>query len=204
MKKIFTFIMVFAFLFISIIHADGYGIKFGINHSKLVPFEYKQGFLVGAYYRIDLRESFSLQPELYYSQEGTSYSDMVFIGIIPVNRSMKVSLDYVHVPILMKLKMNNGKKASHYLFCGPYFSIGTKAIEIIKVSTPGIELKRKENYNNILSVHLGFAIGLENSINIGKHSIVIDLRFRSSFIDDDNVDLRCSVFSASLGYGFNK
>jgi len=69
-------------------------------------FEYKYGFAAGIYYSIGLSDTFSIQPEILYSQMGSEFSDS------------ELELDYISVPILLKFGGNRGEWA---IFAGPQF-----------------------------------------------------------------------------------
>lgn len=93
-----------------------YGVKGGLNLSDTSNYwEGKAGFNVGGFVNIPLGSSFSLQPELLYSQYGAF--DRGNGSVRPIPRDARVSLDYITVPVM--LQYNLGPK--FYFEAGPEF-----------------------------------------------------------------------------------
>ncbi len=72
-----------------------FGIKGGVNLSKINNGKNKLGMAIGAYAEFKISDKFSIQPELLYSKQGAKFG------------SNKLKLNYINVPVLAKFSLIN-------------------------------------------------------------------------------------------------
>lgn len=91
----------------------------------------------GIYINASLLGGVSLQPEAHYSQTGVTY-DVKALGNNPTTGSASLKMDYVEVPVLLRLDL--GKKASHlhpfvYAGAGGAFRISCEIGSTVNTTT---------------------------------------------------------------------
>jgi len=146
-----------------------FGIKAGANFSNITTnddnvedLEAKIGFQAGAMLKINLSETFAIQPEALFVRKGSKYK---YLGA-----DVTSNLDYVDIPVLVVLQPFELPIQIQF---GPQFSylLGTnvKYENAIFSINDTYEAEREdfEDYD------LGFAVGL--GLNLGNTTI--DLRF---------------------------
>lgn len=150
-----------------------FGVKGGINISNITTndddvedLEAKVGFQAGLLYRINLSESFAIQPEALFVRKGSRYN---YFG-----SEVKSNLDYVDIPVLIVLKPFDLPVQIQF---GPQFSylLGTNVKyegQIFGFSN-GYEAEREdfEDFDLGLAAGLGFNLG----------NAFIDLRYTRGF-----------------------
>jgi hypothetical protein len=106
MKKLlfFTAIVLFGFTYVSAQDIN-FGAKAGVNFATITgddldSFSSRTAFHLGFVAEIGITETFSFQPELLYSAQGSDYSEDSFEG------SLKV--DYLNLPLMAKFYVAEG------------------------------------------------------------------------------------------------
>ncbi len=135
-----------------------FGIKAGMNVSSLSKDGAledqgsKIGFNAGVFANIPIAESFSIQPEVLYTQYGDKY-DQVVLG----NRySSARHLDYVAVPVMFQYNFI----PNLYVEAGPEFGILVNAKNKLKNETDNNTINESGNYRDDLnSFNLGIGLG---------------------------------------------
>jgi opacity protein-like surface antigen len=93
----------------------------------------KVGFSVGAGFEFKLNDTFSLQPELNFTQKGFGFnaeeSDQTFF----ISIENKTRIDYLEVPVFAKIYL--GPTAKVYLLAGPSVAVGIGGQAKTKVTT---------------------------------------------------------------------
>lgn len=123
MKK--TIYFLFGIFLCSVCYSNAqmsYGVKAGVNISSLTG-EFKRGigqksminFHAGFVTEFPLSDRFSLQPEAYFSRQGTQI-------VQPNGNEIKYHLDYVNIPVLAKFYIVEGYSSVEI---GPQFSVQT-------------------------------------------------------------------------------
>lgn len=181
-----------------------FGIKAGMNVSSLSKNETledqgsKIGFNAGVFANIPVAESFSIQPEVLYSQYGDKY-DYVVAG----NRySYANHLDYVTVPVMFQYNFI----PNLYVEGGPEFGFMVSAKNKAKNETNNDVLAESGNYKdnfNTFNVGIGLGAGYYFTDNIG-----ITARYVAGVTDiakdrPANSDaVRNNAFQVGLAYKF--
>lgn len=144
------------------------GIKGGLNSYTIGgddtdDIDGKLGYNVGLLGHIHLSERFGLQPEIMYSTQGAKASDG--------NGDVKISLDYINVPVLFQYMYDNGFRIQ----AGPQVGFLTSA----KAKADGVTVDLDESFNTIdfgLSlgasyVHPASGFGVDARYNLGLSNI---------------------------------
>lgn len=167
MKKIF-FVILLNLIFISSFSQITFGVKAGLNtsgitnNSQNLSFsQYRKGLTLGGYSIIGITKNLSLQPELLFSDQGSG----------------KLSMNYITLPFLLKLKTNG------------FLSLIAGAQYGYLLSSKIMEVSSTELYN---SNYTGLILGTELKFN---NKIAVDLRFGSSLSDLNNKNYYKKLFS---------
>lgn len=133
-----------------------FGIKGGMNVSSLSKDEglddqkSKIGFNAGVFANIPVAESFSVQPEVLYSQYGAK-ADYTLLG---TKYSSSTKLDYIAVPVMFQYNLI----PNLYLEAGPEFGFLVSAKNKIKNENNG-DSSTSDNYKDDLKT-FNFGIGI--------------------------------------------
>lgn len=183
MKKLFLGIglMAGSFMF-----AQQFGAKAGLNVSSMQGFDgtkAKTGFHAGLFMNAPIAESFSIQPEILYSQYGAKENE---------GNSNSINLDYITVPVMFQYNAT----PEFYLEAGP--ELGLLISSKLKVNNETIDMKDEtESFN----LGLGLGAGYYFTPNIG-----LSARYVAGFTDviKDNVGdaVKNNVFQVGLNYKF--
>ena len=172
-----------------------FGIKGGLNASNInvsdIPgskYDTKIGFNAGLLAHIHAGTNFAIQPEVYYSQEGTK--------IKPENNDPKtnINLGYINVPVLAQYMFGNGFRVE----AGPQVGFLINA----RSKTKGLpSVDDKEFYKTTsFSIPVGagyltsFGLGFDARYNFGISDIVKD---------NSGSAARSNVFQFGLFYQFS-
>lgn len=136
--------------------ADGpkFGIKAGGNLSSFTGGDSKSkiGFYAGAFANVPLSDTFSIQPEVIYSQQGAKAKDDQEMATYTI-KNMKQTLGYINVPVMLQYNAT----PEFYLEGGPEFEllINAQAKGDINGST-----YKADNKDSMKSFNFGAGIGL--------------------------------------------
>ncbi len=178
-----------------------FGVKAGMNVSSLSKDEglddqkSKIGFNAGVFANIPIASSFSIQPEVLYSQYGEK-SEYTVLG----NKySASTKLDYVAVPVMFQYNF----VPNFYLEAGPEFGLMVSATNKIKNEQTGQSTK-SENYKddlNTFNLGIGIGTGYYFTPNIG-----LTARYVAGATDifkENNGDaVRNNTFQVGLAFKF--
>jgi len=170
-----------------------FGVKAGYNLSTLIYSgtvtldgeKSKSGFNAGLYASIPFSESFSLQPEFVYSQQGADFQNNTDKGTL--------NYDYLNIPVLIKYKLPVGL----FLETGLQIGILLSANEKSNGNTSDIMYK---TYSPDYAWPMGLGYEMPN-----KH-FGIDLRYNLGLINilrsGSDVNVKNSVFQFGVFYTF--
>ena len=210
MKKLF---LGAAIAMSSLTFAQTFGVKAGMNVSSvssdatLSDKGSKIGFNAGAFVNIPVGESFSVQPEVLYTQYGDKYKQTgqtVLEGTnLLTNQTVSSARhhDYIAVPVMLQYNAT----PSFYLEAGPELGFMVSAKNKRKNETSGNTLAESPNYKDNLNgfnVGIGLGAGYYFTPNIG-----LTARYVAGLTDfnkDNNVKERNNVFQVGLAYKFGK
>lgn len=181
-----------------------FGIKAGMNVSSITDDAGLEdqgsriGFNAGVFATIPVAESFSIQPEVLYSQYGDKYDDV----ILGTRYSYQRKLDYIAVPVMFQYNF----VPNFYLEAGPEFGFLVSAKNKLKNETNNNTITESDNYKDSLNTFnfgIGIGAGYYFTDNIG-----ITARYVAGVSDlakdrPDNQDaIRNNVFQVGLAYKF--
>jgi hypothetical protein len=158
------------------------GVKGGVNFATLnfdpdpeVDFDSRTGIVVGGFVTFPVGAHFAVQPEVLYSQKG---AQSTFLGA-----DVKIKIDYVETPILLKYSTSGSGGTSFYVFGGP--SLGFKVAAESTASFSG-ETEEDDISEDIKSFDVGVVFGA--GVQLGRFSV--DGRYTLGFtnISEEDVD----------------
>ncbi len=187
MKKILILIALFGFTGSLSLHAiqTNTGIKGGMSVSGLFSktgdfrhaFGYEIDWLsmgnlfggqIGLFRTIHITKNFKLQPELFYVNWGGNGSEtFVFEKLL-----YKVSVNYIQVPLLLKINLLPKKKIHPVLLLGPYLAVKIGA----KKRTEIWGEKNVTDLNNVKSTDYGLTSGLGFELNLKSGLFLFEIR----------------------------
>lgn len=204
MKKV-LFIVGLALLGYSNVNAQEvkFGAKAGVNLAKfsgddLEDVESLVSFNVGAFAEISIAEKFIFQPELLYSRQGAS-SREEFDGDDFENN---VKTSYLNVPLMIKFAASDRFMLELGPQVGFLLSAKSEAKGVMDGSSISVEEDIKDSFKSIdFGLNFGASFDIvENVFIAGRYNLGL-----SNIVDgedSDDIDVKNSVFSFSLGYRF--
>ncbi len=170
-----------------------FGIKGGINFSNVSSEHFaendvKTGFHFGIVTEFPFSNTFSIQPELLYSSQGTK-AKQISLGSGPT--SIEYHFDYVQIPVLAKIYTI--KNLSFEI--GPSFNFLVKSEEKTSAST-NTDFGSDFELSGVLGVSYKMNNGLFGSLRYGNG--FTKASNRENFDDD----LKNRIFQLGIGYLF--
>ena len=203
MKKIIlTAVAVFGFVFANA-QDTRYGFKGGLNLSNLSgdieENSTKLGFHLGGFAQIKVSDKFSIQPELLYSEQGTSFNnvDADFNGSIYTG-DVKLKLSYINIPVMFKFYVDK----SFHFEAGPQLGILTTAKTATKISGFDQEVKQDaKDFFKSTDFGLNFGVGYDFTNHLfASFRYNLGLSNIAKTVQGDDSKVNTSVFMFSLGY----
>ncbi len=225
MKKTTVFILVFTVIFMAALSARAndvtFGIRGGLNIANFtgddtevvdddtgekISTESLLGMAIGGYLNIPISETFSIQPELIYSQKGAKYSQTYTFQGMEIEYEAAFKLDYLDIPVLAKISFPSGS-STPYLYFGPSIGMNLSAKLEVEVTSGGITLSDSADMKDyVKSTDTGIVVGGGIQLTGG---LSLDARYTVSLstIDEpaegfDEGDIKNSVVSILAGYRF--
>lgn len=180
------------------------GVKAGVNVATLggddvEDAESRIGLVGGAFLVYRFSDMLALQPEVLYSQKGTSFSD--------TEGEVTLKLDYVDVPVLLRLDVplaNSSLRPS--VFAGPVFSLRASCGAEAEFDGGSVEVNCDDFDEEGISfkdTDFGLAFGAGLDFPAGRATVTLDGRYTLglSSIDDSgqDADVKNRAFAAMLG-----
>lgn len=153
--------------------------------------ESRVGVAIGGYATFALSSSLSLQPELYYSMEGTKTKESF--------GSATFSMDYIRVPLLVRVNLPVNSQIGVHVVGGPNIGVLLNA----EVEEGGQQLDFKDNAS---AIDFGLSVGAGVDIPLQAGGLNFEARYMLGLtsVDDtsDDADISNRVFSLLAGYYF--
>jgi hypothetical protein len=172
-----------------------FGLKSGLNLAKFDSppgSQFSPGFNGGVFAQFRMKK-FIVQPEILYSQQGSSEKVNFSSGGPPVVISLKSIFNYLNIPILAKLKLGN----IFNLQTGPQlgFILVAKFQNIQIAGSPYVDVRN-------IRTDFSFAFGAGTDLPVG---ITIDARYNLGLITvSSGGNAKNQVIQLSVGYRFLK
>ena len=177
-----------------------FGIRGGVNLANLGNVDFdtrvRTGILAGIYADISLPIlPFALETGVYFSQKGSEFDES--------DVELTFKLDYIEVPVLVKLPFGNLPQLKPYFIAGPYVEFNVNA----EVETEGrndvftVDLDDETEFFNF-----GAMVGVGSDLDIGLIKLNFQGRFglglRDVFNDQFSDGEKHQVFSILVGFSF--
>ena len=168
------------------------------------------GFLFGGVFEINISDLISIQPELLYLQKGikdeTSFNDPIQ-G--PLSSKSKITLNYIELPILLKLKFGDTQGTNFFFTAGPSFGYAANGKSLFEFETvidgetieDDIEFDDEDEFSRLeLSASLGAGV----SFSVGPGKLFFETRYLLGVTNlvDDETDAKIKNVGFSLSAGF--
>ena len=162
--------------------------EFGGNNTQ----EYNFGFQIGLIYEIAINDQISIQPELLYLQKGYKIK---FEFMDSFSSEQEVTINYLELPILAKMKFGDTESLNFFAIVGPSFGYALsgdgKFTEITngETTTDTEEIEFSEN-DEFERLDVSAAIGGGMSIPINLFNLFFEGRYLLgvSNLNDDEFD----------------
>ncbi|HKJ44590.1 MAG TPA: porin family protein [Balneolales bacterium] len=171
------------------------GLKVGVgmanfNGNQVTGASSQTSFTIGAFTSFKMSESFALQPEVNYLEEGASGD----LTIFSQNTYSSVKLSYLQIPVLAKFMLSTSSGFTPSIYAGPSFSV-----------LLGHKFETSSSTNNIFEnptvneVTGGAVVGVGADIS----NIMLDVRYNYDFTDAFRLSNATNgAISITLGYAF--
>lgn len=175
-----------------------FGAKGGVNFATIAGDDYnspdsRTSFNLGLVAEIPVVERFSIQPEVYYSGQGFTISEIDQDNFFDVDDNVEYQLDYINVPVLAKIYLFEGLSIQ----AGPSFNF--KVNEEIDYQ-PTADGGDTDVDFGIKDFEFGGAAGLEYKFTNG---FFVQGRYNYGFTElMEDRDAHSSVYQAGIGFMF--
>lgn len=182
-----------------------FGVKTGLNLANITNTDegkVRASFHIGGVAEFAVNESFSIQPELIYSRQGSKATMNIYESETIVNVDAVMKLDYINIPVMAKYYIKDGFSIQ----AGPQVGFVVKAEAEAETSVMGMTVKASESMKSeVSSVDFGVNFGLGYELPVG---VFFDARYNlgitkvNSESFDSMKNIKNSVFQLSVGYKF--
>lgn len=197
MKKLFIIgaVMLFCVSTASFAQAK-FGVKAGVNIANYAgddagDMDSRVAPLFGAFVRMHLSDKLAFQPEILYSMKGATGSG----EIEGVNVDVTERIDYIDVPLMLKLYVSNGFNIQ----AGPQLSFLLSA----EGEFEGGGVSVTEDYKEYMKgTDFGFNIGAGYDFDFG---LGFDVRYSlglSNVVDEGDSEIKNKAFQLGVSYAF--
>lgn len=192
MNKLFlTALFIVAASSFSLAQGVSFGLKAGVNFANqtietssisLSP-DGRTGFHGGVYLTGMVTEHFGIQPEVYYSMQGSEFN----VG----NTTTKINMDYLSIPVLFRYNITD----FFNIHVGPQFGIVMKAETKSGSNTADFK-------DDVKSADIGGAFGAGVDLPFGLNGGLRYVQGFSNISNDDSNDskLKNKMFQIYIGY----
>jgi len=179
-----------------------FGVKAGVNIATfggdIEDLDSRTGFHAGVVAEFKLSETFSIQPELMYSQMGAKLDYVDSDGITEYNVESTSKFDYISLPILAKYYIIEGLSIE----AGPQIGFLVSAKQEDKVS--GVGEQSADVKDGAKSIDFGLAGGLAYDLPIG---LFFQARYYAGIANiaeegDSNDDFKVTNMGVQLSVGY--
>jgi hypothetical protein len=180
-----------------------FGVKAGGNLATVTDSDeakFKIGFHVGGFAEFVISDRISIQPELLFSTQGTTFSYSEEYEGINVNADVTSNLNYINVPVLLKIKLAEGLSAE----VGPQVGFLLSAKRKTEASALGISQSETRDFKDqCKTLDVSAALGLSYTF---AEKFVVGARYALGLTNIDkesgNTKPKNSVIQLSIGYKF--
>ncbi|HEX7117483.1 MAG TPA: porin family protein [Longimicrobiales bacterium] len=183
------------------------GVRAGMNFAKIggddaaiseVEPSNRTGLSIGGFARFGLAPSFSIQPELLYSQKGTEYEDE--------GATFGFDVSYVDVPVLAVYSppLSGASPIRPALMAGPVVSFRAGCEVTGELDGISFATDCDESEQELKSTDIGLMFGAGAGMGVGPGTLHLDARYGLGLtsVDDseESLDMKNRLISLSVGY----
>lgn len=165
-----------------------FGIKGGLNVARLTNYDRdgaRASFYAGGFANFAFSDMLSLQPEVLYSGQGSTFRDIL-------DNKYSVKLGYLNIPVMFQVR----PVPEFYLEAGPQFGIGLSSK--VKVGNATIE---SDDVKSDFGLGLGLGYQFHSGLGISARYVSGLNRVTGTRYEETHNN---SVYSVGLFYTFNK
>jgi opacity protein-like surface antigen len=179
-----------------------FGAKAGANLSTITDdndAKLKFGFHVGGFAEFAINDRIAIQPELLYSNQGATSSLTRTIEGIEVNGDQTINLNYINLPVLLKINLVEGLSAE----VGPQVGFLLSAKSKVEVSALGFSQTTSESIKDqCKTLDISAVLGLSYTF-VEKFVVGARYGFGLTKLNKEGTDKpKNSVIQVSFGYKF--
>ena len=200
--KSFFSIAIFSLLVIPTFAQISFGIKGGTNVAEFsfqeqgatIPQETINGFTLGAVLEVGLGGNVFLQPEAIFIQKGSQLQIL--------NDNNKFNVNYLDIPVLLKIKLLNSNLLNINVLAGPSFGLALNGEQSTGSQTIDINFGGE---NGLKRFDLGINAGGGVGINLGSIGVFGDVRYLfgvSNISEDADREIKNRGLNLSVGLMF--
>ncbi|MEM6687277.1 MAG: porin family protein [Bacteroidota bacterium] len=196
MKKV-LFVFVLCLGYFSNAQEFSFGVRGGYNLAGIQGdnangFQMRHGFHIGIVTEIKITNTFSVQPEISYSQQGSDQSSVFIFEEFPlIDTALEARYNYLNVPVLAK----------YYVFKGFSVEVGPQVGFLLSAEVDdGMQVVSAKDQIKTIDVGVTIGIGykLTNGLNFG-------VRYNAGFtnindVSNTNTKNNNGVMQLSIGY----
>ena len=180
-----------------------FGLKGGVNVAEFsitdqgatIPQSSVNGFTLGAVLEVGITDNIFIQPEAIFLQKGSELNTSI--------TELKTSVNYLDIPVLLKLKLINTDLLNINLLGGPSFGLALNGEETTAGGqTVDINFGGE---NGLKRFDLGINAGGGVGINLGSIGVFGDVRYLfgvSNISEDSNREIKNKGLNLSVGLMF--
>jgi hypothetical protein len=149
----------------------------------------RTGILVGGFLLADFAGPFAVQPELMYIQKGASQE-----GTLPDGTTVTetIKLDYIEVPVLVKLQVPLEEGINPSVFAGPTLGLNVTAEREIEAegesAREDISSATEDISDDVSGTDFGLALGGGVDVELNNVTLMGDIRYGLGLTSTDDGD----------------
>jgi hypothetical protein len=190
-----------------------------------VASEWRTGLTAGVFIYWPVTPRFGLQQEIVYTQKGSSQEIGVEILEIPTTLDVTYELDYVEIPVLMRLTWLELDRSAFYSLMGTALSIKIDGRYVLEGEVSDgeqvVPISADADLSEVDMFDFSFVYGLGYEFRAGPGNLLIEYRFTMSWntlsmptyayvpfgdeqvlVDNDPVPLKNQTHCVTLGIRF--
>ena len=184
---------------LNIANVGGSDADYLVDEDVSISLDSRTGFEAGIFFMYQFSKMFALQPEIYFSMKGATYSEN--------GGELTLSLDYTEIPLLFKLLIPiEGSGVRPAVFVGP--SIGINTTSNVKAEVDGETILDMDLKDETASTEFCLVFGGGVGFPVGTNELGVEIRYILGLTTwDDNsedpLDITNNVLNFNVYYGFN-
>ena len=162
--------------------------------------KFKAGFQAGVVGDYAITESFSIMPELLFSQRGSKEKED--------GTTYSMTLNYLQLPINAAYKFDAGMGSKLFVFAGPYLGYGLSGKQSFKGKEDGVDVSASFDieFGSKEDQLKAFDFGLNLGVGYEYQKMFIKLQYNHGLTNLSNYDegsFKNQNIAVSVGYFFN-